>query len=323
MALSYSQGIGTTPLLGETIGENLDRTVARVPRPRGAGRAPPGRAADLRRARARTSTRRRARSLASACARATASASGRRTAPSGCVVQYATAKLGVILVNINPAYRTDRAGVRAAPVRLPAARLRAGVQDLGLPRDGRRGPRATCPSLERVVFLDDDWDELLARRARTQVRAGRELDFDDPINIQYTSGTTGFPKGATLSHHNILNNGFFVGECCGYTEDDRVCIPVPFYHCFGMVMGNLGCVTHGACMVIPAPAFEPEATLEAVAERALHGALRRADDVHRRARAPRLRRLRPVARCAPGSWPARRARSRSCARSSTACTWTR
>ena len=91
------------------------------------------------------------------------------------------------------------------------------------------------------------------------------LAFDDPINIQYTSGTTGFPKGATLSHHNILNNGYLVGEFCRYTEEDRVCIPVPFYHCFGMVMGNLGCVTHGACMVIPAPAFDPAATLAAVA----------------------------------------------------------
>ena len=85
------------------------------------------------------------------------------------------------------------------------------------------------------------------------------LQFDDPINIQYTSGTTGFPKGATLTHHNILNNGFFIGETCRYTCEDRVCIPVPFYHCFGMVLGNLACTTHGACMVIPAPSFEPHA----------------------------------------------------------------
>src|SRR5438477_12159894 len=92
----------------------------------------------------------------------------------------------------------------------------------------------------------------------------REQEFDDPINIQYTSGTTGFPKGATLSHHNILNNGFFIGEGCGYTEADRVCIPVPFYHCFGMVLGNLACVTHGATMVIPAATFDAAATLDAV-----------------------------------------------------------
>src|SRR5205085_4235968 len=97
-------------------------------------------------------------------------------------------------------------------------------------------------------------------------RVQATLSPDDPINIQYTSGTTGFPKGATLSHHNIVNNGFFVGGLCGYGDDDRVCIPVPFYHCFGMVMGNLGATTHGATMVIPAPAFDPAATLRAVAQ---------------------------------------------------------
>jgi fatty-acyl-CoA synthase len=126
--------------------------------------------------------------------------------------------------------------------------------------------RPRCPALERVVFLDGpDWDALEAAGA-SDVTLPAELQFDDPINIQYTSGTTGFPKGATLSHHNILNNAHFVAEGCGYTPEDRVCIPVPFYHCFGMVMGNLGCTTHGACMVVPAPAFEPAATLEAVQE---------------------------------------------------------
>jgi fatty-acyl-CoA synthase len=130
--------------------------------------------------------------------------------------------------------------------------------------------RPSLPGLERVVFIGRDWgalvasgdgvdrSELSARQAATQ--------SDDPINIQYTSGTTGFPKGATLSHHNILNNGYFVGEGCGYSEQDRVCIPVPYYHCFGMVMGNLACTSHGATMVIPAPAFDPEATLRAVQE---------------------------------------------------------
>ena len=102
-----------------------------------------------------------------------------------------------------------------------------------------------------------------ARRHRRSLDA-IELSADDPINIQYTSGTTGFPKGATLSHHNILNNGFFVGELCRYTAEDRICIPVPFYHCFGMVMGNLAATTHGAAMVIPAPGFDPVKTLEAV-----------------------------------------------------------
>jgi fatty-acyl-CoA synthase len=124
-----------------------------------------------------------------------------------------------------------------------------------------------CPDLRDVVFIGSpEWDALAADgRDLTAVRErAAELSFDDPINIQYTSGTTGFPKGATLSHHNIANNGFFVGELCDYTDTDRVCIPVPFYHCFGMVMGNLGAMTHGATMVIPAPSFEPAATLTAV-----------------------------------------------------------
>ena len=119
------------------------------------------------------------------------------------------------------------------------------------------------------MLLDSDrWTHLVAegRAADPAALAEIRLTADDPINIQYTSGTTGFPKGATLSHHNILNNGYFVGELCGYTEADRVCIPVPFYHCFGMVMGNLAATSHGACMVIPAPGFDPVATLQAVAD---------------------------------------------------------
>ena len=126
-----------------------------------------------------------------------------------------------------------------------------------------------------MIYLGTrQWDALFeagraagpARRGRADPLGEREasLSFDDPINIQYTSGTTGFPKGATLSHHNILNNGFFIGEGCRYSEQDRVCIPVPFYHCFGMVLGNLACTTHGACIVIPAPGFDPAETLSAV-----------------------------------------------------------
>jgi fatty-acyl-CoA synthase len=137
--------------------------------------------------------------------------------------------------------------------------------------------RGDLPDLEDVIFIGTGgWDTLLAAgvAATDAAAAGDEPDalaeqeatlaFDDPINIQYTSGTTGFPKGATLSHHNILNNGFFIGEYCRYTEADRVAIPVPFYHCFGMVLGNLACTTHGAAIVIPAPGFEPAATLRAV-----------------------------------------------------------
>jgi fatty-acyl-CoA synthase len=178
------------------------------------------------------------------------------------VVQYATARIGAILVNINPSYRVheleyvlNQSGVHT----LVAAASFKTSDYAGMIAEVR--PR--CPGLRRVVLLDGpEWTEL---HADVPPR-WPELSADDPINIQYTSGTTGFPKGATLSHHNILNNGFFVGELLGYAPDDRICVPVPFYHCFGMVMGNLAATSHGACIVIPAPAFEPAATLRAVAE---------------------------------------------------------
>jgi fatty-acyl-CoA synthase len=127
--------------------------------------------------------------------------------------------------------------------------------------------RPNCPALAQVLVLDTPgWEALTRTEIDTDRLAtlGAQLSADDPINIQYTSGTTGFPKGATLSHHNILNNGYFVGELCGYTEQDRICVPVPFYHCFGMVMGNLASTSHGAAIVIPAPSFDPKATLAAV-----------------------------------------------------------
>jgi fatty-acyl-CoA synthase len=184
------------------------------------------------------------------------------------LVQFATAKLGVILVNVNPAYRSSElsfalrhSGCRAlvAAPEFKGTDFVATVQEVA----------PSAPDLERTIFLGSaGWDELLA--AGTEVDAGRVRDISDglectdPINIQYTSGTTGAPKGATLSHRNILNNGYFVGRGCRYTDADRVCIPVPFYHCFGMVMGNLGCTTHGACIVVPGAAFEPGAVLEAV-----------------------------------------------------------
>jgi fatty-acyl-CoA synthase len=184
------------------------------------------------------------------------------------LVQYATAKLGAILVNVNPAYRTHELAyaLRQAGVRLLVSAAELKTSDYRAMVDE---VRAELPALERTVFLDTgDWDELLESGAVVEPGAvadrGAALSFDDPINIQFTSGTTGFPKGATLSHHNILNNGFFVAELLGYTEADRVAVPVPLYHCFGMVMGNLACTSHGACIVYPAPAFEPGATLEAV-----------------------------------------------------------
>ena len=186
------------------------------------------------------------------------------------IVQYATARAGLILVNINPAYRVHELeyvlnqaeiALLIAVESFKTSTYRAMIEQV----------QARCPDLREVVYFGtDSWANLLDRAdevdldAAAVVAAG--LSPDDPINIQYTSGTTGFPKGATLSHTNILNNGFLVGEICRYTEQDRICIPVPFYHCFGMVMGNLAATSHGACMVIPAPAFDPAATLAAVAQ---------------------------------------------------------
>jgi fatty-acyl-CoA synthase len=185
------------------------------------------------------------------------------------LVQYATAKIGAILVTINPAYRTHE--VQYALAQSGCSMLVAATEFKTSDYVAMVAEvRGDLPALVHVVFLGTtDWDDLLAGAdtvsAEDLAARAASLSAADPINIQYTSGTTGFPKGATLSHRNILNNGFFVGEVCRYTEDDRVCIPVPFYHCFGMVLGNLACTTHGAAMVIPAPAFEPVATLETVA----------------------------------------------------------
>ncbi|GAB3439900.1 AMP-binding protein [Phycicoccus ginsengisoli] len=186
------------------------------------------------------------------------------------VVQYATAKIGAILVNINPAYRThelDYVLGQAGITRVFLAdsfKTSDYVAMLAEVRDNR-------PDVSDAwVFGQQSWEDLLARAeevtAEQVAEVQRGLEPGDAINIQYTSGTTGFPKGATLSHRNILNNGYFVGELCHYTEADRICIPVPFYHCFGMVMGNLAATTHGAAMVIPAPGFDPAATLKATAD---------------------------------------------------------
>ncbi|MET9698499.1 AMP-binding protein [Streptomyces sp. NPDC006529] len=266
-ASSYASGTGEVPLLGDTIGENLDRTVRRFP----------GRDALVDMATGRRWTYAELAADVDAVALGLMDlgiTTGDRVgiwAPNRAewtLVQYATAKIGAILVTVNPAYRSHELEyvLRQSGIRLLAAADRFKTSDYaGMIEEVR--PR--CPDLETVVLLDGpSWSSLLERgrggdRAEL-ARVQASLSPDDPINIQYTSGTTGFPKGATLSHHNILNNGFFVGELCHYTEEDRVCIPVPFYHCFGMVMGNLACTSHGAAMVIPAPSFEPAATLAAV-----------------------------------------------------------
>jgi fatty-acyl-CoA synthase len=266
MERSYASGTSSTPLLGDTIGDNLDRNVARW----GDREALVSVHQGLRYTYAEFGEEvdRAARGFLAAGLEA-----GDRVGiwspncAEWAIAQYATAKLGVILVNINPAYRVSELeyALRQSGCRMLVAATAFKTSDYVAMVDD---VRPTLPALERVVFIGRDWDGLLAAGdavEQSEVAARQAAtQFDDPINIQYTSGTTGFPKGATLSHHNILNNGYFVGEGCGYTEADRVCIPVPYYHCFGMVMGNLACTSHGACMVIPAPAFEPEATLRAV-----------------------------------------------------------
>ncbi|RSN47662.1 AMP-binding protein [Amycolatopsis sp. WAC 04197] len=265
---SYASGISDTPLLGDTIGDNFDRTVAAF----GDRDALVDRAAGKR----WTYTELAAEVDALALGLLDLGiAKGDRVgiwSPNRwewTCVQYATAKIGAILVNINPAYRSHELEyvLNQAGIKLIVAANSFKTSDYaGMIAEA--GPK--CPALEHVVLLDSpEWPSMLeiGRKADRAplVERQAELSADDPINIQYTSGTTGFPKGATLSHHNILNNGYFVGELCNYTEADKICIPVPFYHCFGMVMGNLAATSHGACMVIPAPAFDPKATLEAVA----------------------------------------------------------
>ncbi|MFB6692870.1 AMP-binding protein [Streptomyces virginiae] len=266
-ASSYASGVCEVPLLGDTIGENLDRTVRRFP----------DRDALVDVAAGRRWTYAELAADVDALALGLLDlgiVKGDRVgiwAPNRAewtLVQYATAKIGAVLVTVNPAYRSHELEyvLRQSGIRLLAAADRFKTSDYAAMIEEVR-PR--CPDLEFVALLGGPlWNSLLERGRRGDpadlARAQAALSPDDAVNIQYTSGTTGFPKGATLSHHNILNNGFFVGELCHYTEQDRVCIPVPFYHCFGMVMGNLACTSHGATMVIPAPAFDPVATLAAV-----------------------------------------------------------
>jgi fatty-acyl-CoA synthase len=266
MVLSYASGASAKPLLGETIGENLETTAARFP---------DREALVVRHQNVRLTYREFNEEVDAYARRLLASGIevGDRVgiwAPNcaeWALIQYATAKIGAILVNINPAYRTheveyalNQSGCRmlVAPVEFKTSNYRAMIAEV----------RSRLTTLQDILYIGTpEWDAWLAgpQQADAELRTRMaSLSFDDPINIQYTSGTTGFPKGATLTHHNILNNGFFVGEGCRYTDGDRVCIPVPLYHCFGMVLGNLACTTHGATMIYPAPSFEPLATLETI-----------------------------------------------------------
>jgi fatty-acyl-CoA synthase len=266
-AASYAAGPTDAALLEETIGANLERTVAAYGANEALVECQTG----------RRWTYEQFDAAVDAVARgllAEGIATGDRVGiwSPNCaewtLTQYATAKVGAILVNINPAYRTselsyvvNQSGLRllVSADRYKTSDYRAMVSEVA----------PECPTLERTVYVGTpDWDELVESGGDVDPGVLRErmsgLAPTDPINIQYTSGTTGFPKGATLSHRNILNNGYFVTELINFSSADRLAIPVPFYHCFGMVMGNLGCTSHGAAMVIPAPAFDPVATLRAV-----------------------------------------------------------
>ena len=286
-ALSYSHGVSNVSLLGETIGVHFDRTVARLAGQAGLISCQQG---------IRWTYRELGEKVDAFAAGLLALGlqPGERVgiwSPNSAewvVTQFATAKAGLILVNINPAYRLseleyalNKVGCRAL---VTATRFKTsdyiGMVNTLAPELARSGSghlkAATLPHLRTVIQIGDSapgtipFDAVYgmggaSERARLADLAGL-LQFDDPINIQFTSGTTGLPKGATLTHHNILNNGYFLGEAMRYTEADRVCIPVPLYHCFGMVIGNLACITHGSAMVLPGEGFDALATLKAVAE---------------------------------------------------------
>lgn len=266
MLTAYTHGASKIPLLGQTIGENLRQTVEHYPQREAL--IVPHQNYRANYAEFWEQTGAVAKGLL-----ASGIQQGDRVgiwAPNRfewVVLQYATARVGAILVNINPAYRAHELAyvLQQAEVGMLvlAHRVKTSnyVEMLAQIRD-------QCPLLTQTVVLDDDWQKLISSGIAISDQALTEresrLQFDDPVNLQYTSGTTGFPKGATLSHHNLLNNGYFIGRRLNYTEQDKVCIPVPFYHCFGMVIGNLACTTSGACMVIPSESFEPAASLRAV-----------------------------------------------------------
>jgi len=295
-APSYVQGVSRQSLLGDTVGSLLDRIAATHPdRP----------ALVVRSQQVRLSYRQFHAEVERVAAGLLALGLQRGDrigiwAPNRAewvILQFAAPKAGLILVNINPAYRVhelefalNKVSCKALvlPRRFKSSHYLDMLNDLAPElADSRPGRLASprLPGLRDVILLDETsapgthaWHELAARGDAQAIehlrRIERELSFDDPVNIQFTSGTTGSPKGATLTHHNIINNGYFIGEAMRLTEQDRLCIPVPFYHCFGMVLGNLACVTHGASMVIPGEGFDVLATLEAVQEErctGLHG----------------------------------------------------
>ena len=264
--LSYVHGDSSIPLLGETIGENLKKTVEKFPKNDALICSHQNYRATYEEFYEQTSQ------VAKAILHLGAKPGDRVGIWSPnryewVLLQYATARIGVILVNINPAYRTSELifVLNQSQIKYMFASLSFKTSNYKKMVDDAREFTST---LVDEVFFDENWDDFL--KGATHIsdeelqNYENQIQFDDPVNIQYTSGTTGFPKGVTLSHHNILNNGYFIGIRLHYTEKDRVCIPVPFYHCFGMVIGNLCCTAHGSTMVIPNDSFDPKLTLEVV-----------------------------------------------------------
>lgn len=268
MPLSYVYGASEVPLLGQTIGANLKSTVEKYPNQEALVCVHQNYRATYQEFYNQTTA------IAKALIFLGAKAGDRIGIWSSnryewVLLQYATARIGTILVNINPAYRTHELTyvLNQSEVRFIFSSLSFKSSNY---KEMVEYAKEVCPTLEHEIFFDDNWEAFVnnGQEISDEVLHSFEehVQFDDPVNIQYTSGTTGFPKGVTLSHHNILNNGYFIGIRLKYTEKDRVCIPVPFYHCFGMVIGNICCTTHGACMVIPNDSFDPDITLKTVSD---------------------------------------------------------
>lgn len=268
MALSYVHGASAIPLLGETIGSNLKNTVEKYAHQEVLVSVHQNYRATYQEFYNQTTAVAKALIYSGAKSgdRIGIWASNRYE---WVILQYATARIGTIMVNINPAYRTHELTyvINQSEIRFIFSSLHFKTSNY---KEMVEYAKEVCPSMEHAIFFDDTWEEFVNNGQyisdETLHSFEEHVQFDDPVNIQYTSGTTGFPKGVTLSHHNILNNGYFIGIRLRYSEKDRVCIPVPFYHCFGMVIGNICCIAHGACIVIPNDSFDPDITLKTVSD---------------------------------------------------------